>query len=294
MFEDIMKTCSINTFNGAPVTLGIDEAGRGPVLGPMVYAAFYCPETNDHVLSGRNVRDSKTLAAVNRCRIFKFFNDHAHFFGWNMDILMPKELSAMMLKRNKHNLNEISQNCAINLITKTLEAGVNVTNVYVDTVGKIPVYESKLKTLFPQLNITVAEKADSKYIVVSAASICAKVMRDYLLQSWVYEEKNKEFSREFGSGYTSDPITRIFLKNSFDKVFGYPNIVRFSWETAKQMIKVEGYKVQWSGNDSSIKKTCRKDDTNYLMKSDSMQSINQKMRTNRFLQRNGITCINSI
>lgn len=63
-----------------------------------------------------------------------------------------------------------------------MERGFNVTHAYIDTVGKKESYQQKLfdryKYKYPHLNFTVSEKADSKYPIVGAASICAKVTRD--------------------------------------------------------------------------------------------------------------------
>ena len=77
--------------------------------------------------------------------------------------------------RQKYNLNSISHDCAIRLIKRALEKGVKVTEVYVDTVGDPDKYQAKLKAIFPDIDITVAKKADALYAIVSAASICAKV-----------------------------------------------------------------------------------------------------------------------
>jgi ribonuclease H2 subunit A len=85
--------------------------------------------------------------------------------------------------------------------------------------------------------------------VVSAASICAKVTRDEVLYNWKFKEQaaaealetcpfsiEQRFDRVFGCGYPSDPSTKAWLKNSFDPVFGFPTVVRFSWSTARKML----------------------------------------------------------
>jgi len=59
-----------------------------------------------------------------------------------------------------------------------------------------------LQKIFPDIEITVEKKADSKFPIVSAASICAKVCRDKVLSNWKFKE-NPEMDRNFGSGYTS-------------------------------------------------------------------------------------------
>lgn len=130
-----------------------------------------------------------------------------------------------------------------------------------------------MKTFFPSLKITVENKADSKFPIVSAASICAKVIffkilemfhffllqwliykiyyinynkvnRDYLIQNWKFIE-NKEFLGEKGSGYPNDPKTKEWIKNHCDKVFGFPGLVRFSWSTCENYLLENGYTVNW-------------------------------------------------
>jgi ribonuclease H2 subunit A len=77
-------------------------------------------------------------------------------------------------------------------------------------VGSAEKYQAKLSLLFPDIDITVAKKADSLYPVVSAASICAKVTRDALLHSWKFLE-NVDVDRNFGSGYPGGRFHRLIL-----------------------------------------------------------------------------------
>ncbi|RKO86708.1 ribonuclease H-like domain-containing protein, partial [Blyttiomyces helicus] len=142
--------------------------------------------------------------------------------------------------RDKYNLNELAHDTTINLIQGTLDRGVRLTEasrppdlIYIDTVGPPVPYQKKLEGRFPGISITVAKKADSLYPVVSAASICAKVTRDAILKNWVFSEKGLDgtVSREFGSGYPSDPNTTRWLNGHIEPIFGFPSICRFSWST---------------------------------------------------------------
>eukprot|EP00922_Rhytidocystis_sp_ex-Travisia-forbesii_P044972 GHVS01067052.1.p1 GENE.GHVS01067052.1~~GHVS01067052.1.p1 ORF type:complete len:172 (-),score=25.18 GHVS01067052.1:111-626(-) len=104
------------------------------------------------------------------------------------------------------------------------------------------------------MEVTVKEKADSLYPVVSAASICAKVTRDRLLKEW---PAASFFSSAdvppLGSGYPGDPFTKKFLDAYFDKLYGYPPIVRFSWSTARDRMEQYGHAVDWFEADEDKK-----------------------------------------
>lgn len=237
-----------------PCVLGIDEAGRGPVLGPMVYGIAYCPVERSTDLKELGVDDSKVLKESEREELFgkllgKSVSDYV---GWAIHILSPRYISQSMYKRYKYNLNTISHDTAIGLINKALAAGVRVSEVYVDTVGVPEKYQAKLESIFPELKITVAKKADSLYPCVSAASICAKVARDKAVSDWSFSELSDDgshgtlnFSKEWGSGYPADPETKKFLRDNLDPVFGFPSIVRFSWSTAQKLLDEKGIKVEF-------------------------------------------------
>ncbi|KAG8390793.1 hypothetical protein BUALT_Bualt01G0120500 [Buddleja alternifolia] len=219
-----------------PCIMGIDEAGRGPVLGPMVYGCLYCARSYQKTLSTLEFADSKTLKEEKREELFENLKVDESI-GWAVDVIDPRELSAKMLKKNKINLNEISHDSAIGLINKVLSIGVLLTEVYLDTVGDPEKYRVKLSERFPNIKFVVAKKADSLYPVVSGASIVAKVTRDRALRNWMLEETAEDMQRKFGSGYPGDPQTKAWLDDHKHSVFGFPTLVRFSWGTCKSYSK---------------------------------------------------------
>ncbi|KAJ2951064.1 hypothetical protein O0L34_g5443 [Tuta absoluta] len=196
-----------------PCMLGVDEAGRGPVLGPMVYGVAYCPIDQKKVLEDLGCADSKALTEEKR------------------DAIFTKMLT------EEDSLKNVSMNSAIDLIKKVAESGANITEVYVDTVGPPEKYQARLSEIFPDYKITVAKKADSIYPIVSAASIVAKVTRDHAIKVWEFQEGLEMDHTEFGSGYPGDPLTKKFIREQVDHVFGYPMLVRFSWSTAELMLR---------------------------------------------------------
>lgn len=221
--------------------MGIDEAGRGPVLGPMVYGCLYCARSYQKTLASLNFADSKTLKEERREELFENLKADDSL-GWEVDVIDPRELSAKMLKREKINLNEISHNSAIGLVSRVLNMGILLTEVYVDTVGDAEKYRIKLSERFPGVKFVVAKKADSLYPIVSGASIVAKVTRDRALRDWILDETAENMHRFFGSGYPGDPETKAWLDHHKHPVFGFPTLVRFSWGTCtpyfKEMVEV--------------------------------------------------------
>lgn len=174
----------------------------------MVYGITYCPETRSEELKTIGCADSKTLTEDQREKLFGKLDSLGDFVGWAVEVIAPNSICNSMYRRNKCSLNEVSHNSAIGLIRKALSLGVNVSSVFVDTVGPPEKYQAKLSALFPDIKVTVSKKADSLFPVVSAASICAKVSRDKALSTWKFREipfsgikseKNQEF--KWGSGY---------------------------------------------------------------------------------------------
>ncbi|XP_031566950.1 ribonuclease H2 subunit A-like [Actinia tenebrosa] len=255
--KDNTKNCKIQSpipeiTRSEPCCVGIDEAGRGPVLGPMVYGICYCPISQSEKLKELGFADSKTLTEEQREALFKTLSeDNTDFIGWVIDILSPTHLSNEMLKRTKCSLNEISHNTAIGLIQLLLKSGINVKEVYVDTVGVANKYQEKLQNIFPDQQITVTPKADSKFPIVSAASICAKVGRDRVIKSWKFIERLEVTAEDCGSGYPSDPTTKRWLADNVDKVFGFPQLVRFSWATCSTILDNKAVDVIWDDDGDS-------------------------------------------
>ena len=236
------KTPSITQKESCVV--GIDEAGRGPVLGPMVYGICYCPESKQDLLASLGFSDSKQLSEMKRNELLQTMMDNSETIGRGVEVLSPNYISICMLARDRINLNLLSHNTAIRMIRKLLARGVKISKILLDTVGDAKSYQEKLiKEFEGKLKIEVHIKADSKFPIVGAASICAKVMRDWCLTNWVYPE-NMEFTEGRGSGYTGDPNTKAWLGKNVDAVFGYPNLVRFGWSTCRKKLE-KAFKVEW-------------------------------------------------
>jgi len=155
-----------------------------------------------------------------------------------------------MLKEVPTSLNVLSHNAAMKLIQNALDEGFKITHVYLDTVGTPDSYRDKLKAKFKyvkhNIDFTVESKADAKYPVVSAASIAAKVTRDHSIKDWEDSLMGMNGAvNNIGSGYPADPHTKDWLRHNMDRLFGYTNIVRFSWETVKVILKENAITVNW-------------------------------------------------
>lgn len=230
--------------------LGIDEAGRGPALGPMVYGSCAWPESLQTELSSIGFFDSKQVKEEDREAFFEILKELKGFcLYFEEKILDPDFLSNQMCAKSKVNLNEISYNTAFGLIQSANDK-LNLSNIYIDTVGKPEYYTSLLNQKFvdyPYLKFTVSEKADSKFPIVSAASIVAKVNRDHVVKDWTFREnlQGVNISREFGSGYPADPNTVKWMKENQDKVFGFVDFVRFSWKTIENLMEQNCVKVDY-------------------------------------------------
>lgn len=130
----------------------------------------------------------------------------------------------------------MAHDATIGMIQWVLSTGVNLRYLYVDTVGDSERYQAKLAELFPTLQVVVEKKADATYPIVSAASICAKVPRDKILDRWPCDDPRICKDRVWGCGYPSDKDTVRWTKENLHPVFGWPDCVRFSWGPSREVL----------------------------------------------------------
>jgi len=205
------------------VIAGLEEAGRGPILGPMVLCGVLFDERKLSELKAAGVKDSKLLSPGRRETLAKFISQRAT--RCEVIELSPAEIDELRLAR-KINLNEME---AMNF-ARIIDA-LKPRAAYVDSVDPNPaMFKRRIQRYIKTRPELVVENfAERKYIVVAAASIIAKVRRD---------QRVAELCRRygyFGSGYSSDPRTITFLERWVKKYGGLPEFARRSWETARRI-----------------------------------------------------------
>ena len=204
---------------------GVDEAGRGCIIGPLVVAGVLVKKENLQVLRQLGVKDSKLLSPKKRKALFNEISRAAekHY----VVKLLPYEIDrAVECKRKLHKLNRLEAQTMTQIIN-----ALKPDEVYVDAAD---VLEERFKQhiqegLIVKAKITSRHKADKIYPVVSAASIIAKVERDKEIAAL------KDAYGDFGSGYLADKKTLRFLREWMQEHSEYPSCVRQSWKTAKQV-----------------------------------------------------------
>ena len=203
---------------------GVEEAGRGPVIGPMVMAICAIDEDKIPELVALGVKDSKLIAPRNRDAMFdkvKALCEH------EIMIMQPDEIDDN-LNNPDMNLNKLEGVVSAKLINK-----IKADKVILDCPSNnIPAYRDYVKSFVKKdVEIIAEHKADLNHTIVGAASILAKVTRDRII-----EDIKKEIGHEFGSGYPSDPKTILFLKENWHKY----DIFRKTWATYKKVAENKG------------------------------------------------------
>jgi ribonuclease HII len=204
---------------------GIDEAGRGPVIGPMVIAGVWMK--NDEQLRKLGVRDSKKLSPQRRKKL-AFEIDR--IVGKTESIIIPAEdIDAIMKSMS---LNDLELDTFIKIANKW-----KADKYYVDSVD---VDEDRFGRRIGQglkFDAEVISKhgADDLYPIVSASSIIAKVRRDEEIEK-ISAMLEKKLNMPMGSGYPSDATTINFLKEWVNRFGKLPPHIRHSWKTVERLI----------------------------------------------------------
>ncbi|KAJ8524212.1 hypothetical protein ON010_g16906 [Phytophthora cinnamomi] len=236
--------------------LGIDEAGRGPVMGPMVYGAAYWPVADNEAMSALGFDDSKALSAESRAQLFEKMRSteglgcvrcvavQCNALGNCMvlnakgyAVLLPAQVDRAADIRRR----DLGQDAAPD---QQPERDVAGRRHPADQRGAEEGGGREEGHFNGTIEFRVEKKADSLFKVVSAASIAAKVTRDRVISDWKWESPALDLPTDFGSGYPSDPKTKAWLTAHMDEVFVFPNIIRFSWGTVEPFFE-KAVKVEW-------------------------------------------------
>jgi len=191
------------------IRIGIDEAGRGPVLGPLVITGIRIPLKHHEYLKDKGVKDSKDLKPCKRNTLStyleKTYPTHTVFISANkIDTALSKSIS----------LNTVEKQ-AMNSIITTFKQD----HVLIDC----PIKNTKHWEKQFDANVTAENKADQNHVDVAAASIIAKTKRDKYMHNTL--------GPKAGSGYPSDPTTKLFLED-----LSLTHIeLRKTWKTVKDL-----------------------------------------------------------
>lgn len=199
---------------------GVDEAGRGSVLGPLVVAGVCAGEEEAESFLGIKVRDSKKLSPQQRSRLYEKIKAN---FKFEVLKISAERLNKLMERKN---LNEIEVEAFAHVIKKlgpgkafADSADVNAARFREDILGVLRQEDVE------GVEVVAEHQAEDKHKVVAAASIVAKVERDREI-----ELLHRKYG-DFGSGYPADARTINFLRAYFGKEGRFPEEARTKWKT---------------------------------------------------------------
>ncbi|PIN75973.1 ribonuclease HII [Candidatus Woesearchaeota archaeon CG10_big_fil_rev_8_21_14_0_10_37_12] len=202
---------------------GIDEAGRGCIIGPLVISGVTANLKELAQIEKSDVKDSKLLSPARREELYEFLQK----FTYEVLIVPPKEIDKYVLSETGENLNWLEAEKSVEIINR-----LKPDKVILDCPSpNLKAYKKYVaeRLLNLDIDIVVEHKADLNNKIVGAASIIAKVIRDREI-----EKIRQHVGINFGSGYPSDPLTSAFLQKNWDK---HPEIFRHSWAPYQALVK---------------------------------------------------------
>ena len=208
--------------------IGVDEAGRGPVIGPLVVCAMCIPENDEGVLRAIGARDSKELSPAERRSISEKILSEAKNSGWGVGIVLC-EAERIDLNSRSSDLNRLE----IELFAEAIEAAADSDSHGTVMADACDVNEerftnrliSRLGSDWSEWTVVSRHGMDSQSVVAGAASILAKVKRDDAISAI---EAGLEI--RIGSGYPSDPLTREAVRELVSGELPH-GCLRWSWST---------------------------------------------------------------
>ncbi|MDR3282045.1 MAG: ribonuclease HII [Candidatus Methanoplasma sp.] len=198
---------------------GIDEAGRGPAMGPLVVGAVFAHD--DSLFREMGVRDSKKLSASVREKLYGLIEAKCE-----LSVTVVASAADIDERRTRQTLNEIEADMFVEAASR-----MPAETVYADCPDVNALRFSGIMSSRLGVKVVAEHKADDTYPIVSAASIIAKVTRDRIMS-----EISKEFGTDVGSGYPSDSQTMDFIEKWIKENGRPPNHTRCSWEPVRRLM----------------------------------------------------------
>ncbi len=204
--------------------VGVDEAGRGSLVGDMVIVAYAVHSDSIEALKDLGVRDSKELDSGRRAELYFSLVKVGVFSASRVE---PREI-------DRYNLNKLEAVKVAETVARLLKYSMIKVNggirVTIDKFGNSSLVKEALarRVTGIRYEVVIEEKADSKYPEVAAASIIAKYLRDSRIKVL------RELYGVEGSGYPSDPKTIEWVRKVLSRG-ERPPIIRYSWYTVKKL-----------------------------------------------------------
>lgn len=214
--------------------VGIDDAGRGPVIGPMVLTGILADEKQIAELKKLGVRDSKMLLPQQREALFSRIKEISEDF--KIVQISASEIDAKL--GSGTNLNQVEAQMTAEIINglnkdgKEIEIVVDCPSINIDSWRD---YLAQHIESTEKIKLKCEHKADINHPIVSAASIIAKVTRDAEV-----EKLKKKYDFDCGSGYPSDPVCVAFLRTPRARELAELGLIRTSWQTWKNVLSGKG------------------------------------------------------
>ncbi|HXY46986.1 MAG TPA: ribonuclease HII [Thermoplasmata archaeon] len=201
--------------------LGLDEAGRGSVIGPLVVGGFLVERSDVARLIAAGARDSKALTPGTRERVYL---ELPSIGECDAIVLPPREIDQYVARGR---LNELEARAFGALVAR-----LGPDEVHADACDPVPRRFARAIARWSGRSVRILARhhADRDDPIVGAASIVAKVRRDRAI-----ELLRRQLGDGVGSGYPSDPRTIEFLRERLRAEVTVPGWVRASWSTMQRV-----------------------------------------------------------
>ena len=211
--------------------IGVDEAGRGPAIGPLVVCALSIPKEDAEILTELGVDDSKNLTRLKRESIHSKIIAISKSRGWEFSLILcdAERIDLWMETGTLNSLEVMAFSDAISEIadySSEYNIFLDACDVDAERFGRN--VSASLRQKGSGWKISSKHRMDSEDVVTGAASIIAKVNRD-----WEMERLSQELGIDLGSGYPSDPKSNAAIQDLCRKDFP-ADCLRRKWKNVER------------------------------------------------------------